>query len=135
MIRVLICDDQEIVAHGIRMIVSSAPDIEVSGIAHNGAKALELMGERKPDLVMMDLQMPIMNGVYATQQIRVQYPDVSVLVLTTFKDDDWLFDAVRAGAAGYLLKDTPPDELIAAVRSTVNGGNPVDDSVAGTLLR
>jgi DNA-binding NarL/FixJ family response regulator len=93
------------------------------------------VADRRPDLILMDLKMPIMNGVEATRQITEEYPDVKVLVLTTYADDEWIFDAIQAGAAGYLLKDTPREELIKAIRGTVTGRVYVDPSVAGRVLK
>jgi DNA-binding NarL/FixJ family response regulator len=133
-IRVLICDDQEVVREGLRVILNSALGLEVVGIAHDGAEALELIPQTTPDLVLMDLKMPGMNGIQATRQIRNQYPQVRVLVLTTYDADEWVFDAIRSGAAGYLLKDTPGEELIAAVKGTVEGKTHVDPTVAGKLF-
>jgi DNA-binding NarL/FixJ family response regulator len=88
----------------------------------------------KPDLVLMDLKMPVMNGVEATRQIRTRYPEVKVLVLTTYADDRWVFDAIQAGASGYLLKDTPRDELVKAVKGTSTGKTYVDPAIAGKVL-
>jgi NarL family two-component system response regulator LiaR len=93
-----------------------------------------MVAKEKPDLVLMDLKMPIMNGVEATRQIRAKYPGVKILVLTTYDDDEWVFDAIQAGASGYLLKDTPRDEVIKAVKGTVSGKTYVDPSVAGKVL-
>ena len=107
MIRVLICDDQQVVCEGLRAILSTAPQIEVVGLAHHGADALERIPATRPDVVLMDLKMPVMNGVQATREIRVRFPGVRVLVLTTYDADQWVLDAVRAGASGYLLKDSP----------------------------
>ncbi|NLD44512.1 MAG: response regulator transcription factor [Chloroflexi bacterium] len=135
MIRVLICDDQEIVREGLQRILASDPDIDVVGTAADGAEALDLVGRTAPDLVLMDLKMPVMNGIVATRKIREQYPQVPVLVLTTYDDDEWLFDAVRSGAAGYLLKDRPRAELLRAIKGTVGGESFVDPAVAGKLLR
>ncbi|MEW5718380.1 MAG: response regulator transcription factor [Chloroflexota bacterium] len=134
MIRVLICDDQEMVCEGLRVILNSAPDIQVVGVARDGAHALELVAQTKPDLVLMDLKMPVLNGIQATRQLREQHPQVRVLVLTTYDADEWVFDAIRSGAAGYLLKDTPREELIAAVKGTVEGRTHVDPNVAGKLF-
>jgi DNA-binding NarL/FixJ family response regulator len=134
MIRVLICDDQWIVCEGLEAILDADPDIEVVGIAYDGAEALELIPEKEPDLVLMDLKMPGMNGIQATVRIRQEYPDVKVLVLTTYGADEWVLDAVRGGAAGYLLKGTPRDTLVAAVKGTVRGGTHVDPAVAGRLF-
>lgn len=135
MIRLVLCDDQELVTEGMEMILGAVADFEVVGVAHDGAEAVALVAECQPDLVLMDLHMPIMNGIHATRQIREHHPATRVLVLTTYDDDQWLFDAIRAGAAGYLLKDTPREQLIAAIRGTVAGATHVDPSVAGKLFR
>lgn len=134
MIRVLICDDQEIVCEGLQRIFSADADIQVVGQANNGLEALEMIAVTNPDLVLMDLKMPVMNGIIATRKIREQYPLVRVLVLTTFDDDEWLFDAIRAGANGYLLKDRPRSELLNAIKGTIAGNAFVDPAVAGKLL-
>lgn len=134
MIRVLICDDQHVVCEGLRAILSTAPQIEVVGLAHDGAEALELTASAHPDVVLMDLKMPILNGVQATRDIRARFPDVRVLVLTTYDLDEWIFDAIRAGASGYLLKDAPREALLAAVEGTAAGKTYVDPSVAGRLF-
>lgn len=134
MIRVLICDDQAIVCEGLQLILDSAADIEVVGLAHDGTQALAMIAQEAPDLVLMDLKMPGMNGVRATREIRHRHPDVRVLVLTTYDEDEWVFDAIRNGAAGYLLKNIDPGDLIKAVRGTVSGGTFVDPGVAGKLF-
>ena len=119
MIRVLICDDQAIARHGLQMILSSASDLEVIGQAADGQEAVDLIPTLMPDVVLMDLKMPRMNGVQATRWIRRHHPDIQVLVLTTYDADEWVFDAVRAGANGYILKDTPPEQLLQAVRGAL----------------
>ena len=98
--RVIICDDQAIIRDGLEMLLNLEKDIEVVGQAQDGAEAVELVAQNRPDLVLMDLKMPGMNGIEATRQIRARYPEVKVLVLTTYDDDEWLFDAIRAGASG-----------------------------------
>ncbi len=132
--KVIICDDQAIVRDGLAMLLNLEKDIEVVGQAQDGAEAMEQVEQRQPDLVLMDLKMPGMNGIEATRQIRARYPATKVLVLTTYDDDEWVFDAIRAGAAGYLLKDTPREAVIQAVRGTVAGKSFVDPAVAGKLL-
>jgi DNA-binding NarL/FixJ family response regulator len=134
MIRLLIVDDQMVVCEGLQAILSTVPDVEVLGTANNGEEALELVERLHPDLVLMDLKMPVMNGIQATHEIRTRYPGVKVLVLTTYDFDDWVFDAVRSGASGYLLKDTPREQLVAAIRGTAAGKAYVDPAVAGRLL-
>jgi len=132
--KVLICDDQAVVRDGLELLLKLEPDILVVGTASDGAEAVELVARKTPDLVLMDLKMPGTNGIEATRQIRARYPDVKVLVLTTYDDDEWVFDAVRAGASGYLLKDTPREQLLKAVRGTMAGKSFVDPGVAGKLL-
>ncbi len=132
--KVIICDDQAIVRDGLELLLKLERDIEVVGVAQDGAQALELAGSTHPDLVLMDLMMPGVNGVEATRRIKAQYPGTRVLVLTTYDDDEWVFDAIRAGAAGYLLKDTPRARVIEAIRGTVAGKAFVDPAVAGKLL-
>jgi two-component system, NarL family, response regulator LiaR len=134
MIRVVICDDQEMVCEGLRAILSTATDIAVIGVGHDGAEAVELAGQHRPDVVLMDLKMPGVNGIQATRQIKDRFPDVRVLALTTYDEDEWVLDAIRAGADGYLLKDTPRARLIEALRGTAAGATHVDPKVAGRLF-
>ncbi len=134
MVRVLICDDQVIVCEGLRTILGTAAGIEVVGVAHDGAEALELVARARPDVVLMDLKMPGMNGVQATAALHAHHPEVRVLVLTTYDADEWVLDAIRSGAAGYLLKDTPREGLVAAIREVAAGRTPVDPAVAGKLF-
>jgi len=134
MIRVLICDDQWIVCEGLEAILSADPEIEVVAVAHNGAEALALIPGAAPDVVLLDLKMPGMDGVQATREICRRFPTIKVLVLTTYGADEWVFEAIRAGAAGYLLKGTPRESLIEAVKGTAAGRTHVDPSVAGKLF-
>ena len=132
--KIVICDDQAIVRDGLEMMLKLESDMSVVGTADDGATAVEIVAQKKPDLVLMDLKMPVLNGVEAIRQIRRVNADVKILVLTTYDDDEWLFDAIRAGASGYLLKDTPREELIKAVRGTVEGKTYVDPAVAGKVF-
>ncbi|RPI20743.1 MAG: DNA-binding response regulator, partial [Chloroflexota bacterium] len=132
--RVLICDDQVVVCEGLRAILGASGSIEVVGVAYDGDQAVALAGELKPDVVLMDLKMPGVNGIQATRQIREQFPEVKVLVLTTYDFDEWVFDAIRSGASGYLLKDSPREALVAAIEGTAAGKSYVDPEVAGKLL-
>lgn len=134
MIRVLICDDQDVVREGLRSILGTAPGIEVVALAEDGSRAVELFEQHRPDVVLMDLNMPVMNGIQATRRLRDKYPDARILALTTYDADEWVFDAIRAGAAGYLLKDTPRAELIRAIEGTANGQTFVDPNIAGKLF-
>ena len=134
MIKVLICDDQAIIREGLTRILGSDPEIKVTGAACDGAEALEMVNADPPDVVLMDLKMPLVNGIIATRQVKSRFPRVFVLILTTYDDDEWLFDALRSGAAGYLLKDTPPSDLIAAIKGTAAGKTYLDPDVAGKVL-
>jgi DNA-binding NarL/FixJ family response regulator len=135
MIRVLVCDDQTVVREGLAAILSTDPDIQVVGLAGNGAEALDLIPETRPDVVLMDLKMPVMNGVQTTQRLRRAHPGVYVLVLTTYAEEEWVLEAVRAGAAGYLLKDTRRDELLAAIKGTAEGRTYLDPAIAGKVMQ
>jgi len=132
--KIIICDDQAVVRDGLEMLLTLEKDIEVLGTAQDGAEAVELVSKHQPDLVLMDLKMAGVNGIEATRQIRAKYPDVKVLVLTTYDDDEWVFDAIRAGASGYLLKDTPREKVVEAIRGSLEGKSFVDPAVAGKLM-
>jgi DNA-binding NarL/FixJ family response regulator len=134
MIRVLICDDQEVVREGLRAILGTVPHIEVVGVAEDGAEAMDMVQAEQPAIVLMDLNMPGVNGIQATRMIRDRFPAVRVLALTTYDADEWVFDAIRAGAVGYLLKDTPRAELLKAIEGTVVGQTFVDPAVAGKVF-
>lgn len=135
MIRILLCDDQGIVISGLQQILETDSELRVVGSAMNGAQAVDLVASLQPDIVLVDLKMPGMNGVCATRAIRQMYPCVAVLVLTTFDDDSWVLNAVRAGASGYLSKGAPRDRLVAAVKDTVAGRTHVDPHVAGKIFQ
>ncbi len=133
-IRIVLVDDQQIVCTGLKMVLEASAHIEVVGMAGNGVEALGLLERHQPDLVMMDLKMPVMNGIEDTRRITVQYPGLPVLILTTYDEDEWVVDAIRAGASGYMLKDSSTEELIAAVEGVMAGRNPVDPAVAEKLF-
>lgn len=120
-IRVLLVDDQPLLLQGFSMILSVEDDVEVVGQAGDGAQAVEAVARLRPDVVLMDVQMPVLDGVEATRRIVAEHPDVRVVVLTTFDRDDYLFDALEAGASGFLLKNADPDELVAGVRDVARG--------------
>ena len=121
MIRILLVDDQHIIRQGLKSMLESNSDMQVIGEAENGQRALDQIPLLQPDLVLMDIRMPVMDGVAATAAIVQHYPDTKVLVLTTFDDDEYVLQAMRLGAKGYLLKDTEPDELTLAIRSVYKG--------------
>jgi two-component system, NarL family, response regulator LiaR len=133
-IRVLIVDDQTIVCEGLKVMLNASAGIEVVGTAHDGAEAVAAAARLTPDVVLMDLKMPGMNGIHATRAIKAAQPQTAVLVLTTYDEDEWVVDAIRAGANGYLLKDTGRAEIVAAIEGGVAGRKPVDPAVAEKLF-
>jgi DNA-binding NarL/FixJ family response regulator len=132
---ILIADDHAVVRQGLRMFLETDADFKVVGEAENGEAAVQLAGELRPDVVLMDLIMPGMDGITATSRIRRQYPHVEVIALTSVLDDGSIFGALRAGALGYLLKDTKADELIHAVKSAFAGQVQLSSQVAKRLLK
>jgi len=133
-IRVLIADDQRAVREGLAMLVGLTDDIQVVGTAANGVEAVALANELRPDVVLMDLRMPEMEGAEATRTIRTAQPDVNVLVLTTYADDDSLFPALQAGAHGYLTKDASAEEIERAIRAVANGNTHLDPAIQHRLV-
>jgi DNA-binding NarL/FixJ family response regulator len=133
-VRVLIADDQALFREGLRTLLSTRPEIEVVGEAANGAEALAEVERLQPGVVLMDLRMPVMDGIVATTVMRERWPSIPVLVLTTFDDDASLFGALRAGAAGYLLKDVSSDTLVAAVTAAARGEAFLQSTVTGRVV-
>jgi DNA-binding NarL/FixJ family response regulator len=133
-IRILVVDDQVVICEGLQVILNAETDFIVTGLAYDGQDALKKIAADRPDIVLMDLKMPVINGLEATRRIKSQDPDLPVLVLTTFSDDEWVFDAIRAGADGYLLKDAQRDMIAGAVRAVVQGKTPIDPAVADKLF-
>jgi len=121
MIQLLLVDDQGIIREGLRSLLEAKTDLQIVGEAENGQMAVELALSLKPDVVLMDVRMPIMDGVAATRALTEKAPDIKVLVLTTFDDDEYVTQAIRCGAKGYLLKDTPSTELADAIRAVHKG--------------
>ena len=130
-VRVLIVDDQRLVRAGLRMLCESAEDLDVVGVAEDGERAVAMAAELSPDVILMDLRMPGVDGIEATRMITSRQPSSKVLALTTFDDDDHLYPVLAAGAAGFLVKDTAPAELIGAIRRTAAG----DFTLSPHLLR
>ncbi len=120
-IRVLIVDDQSLFREGLRTLLSVQPEFEVVGEAGNGEEAIQLVSDLDPEIVLMDLRMPVMDGVSATNKLHIDRPDVKVIVLTTFDDDENVFEGLRAGAVGYLLKDVSSTKLFEAIHATARG--------------
>ncbi|MCX5065572.1 response regulator transcription factor [Micromonospora lupini] len=135
MIRVLLVDDQHLIRAGLRMLCDAQPDIEVVGEADNGREAVTLAARLIPDVVVMDLRMPGVDGITATGRILAERPATRVLVLTTFGDDDHLYPALSAGACGFLLKDAPPTELLDGIRRAAAGDSPFSPEVLHRLVQ
>ena len=133
-IRLLIVDDQRLMREGLRTLLELEPDIQVVGEAGDGQDALQLYASLQPDVVLMDIRMPVMDGVEATRQLLQGFPQSRVIILTTFDDDAYVFDGLRAGALGYLLKDVSGDELAEAIRQVAGGGALIEPSVARKVL-
>lgn len=121
MIRLLLVDDQSLICQGLKAMLSLEPDLEIVGTAENGEAAIAQVKTLKPDVVLMDVRMPVMDGREATRIINTEFPDVKVLVLSTFDDEHYIADAIRAGAKGYLLKDMPSEELAQSIRFVHRG--------------
>ena len=133
-IRVLITDDQALFREGLETLLSVHQDIQVVGQASNGQEAVELSLKIRPDIVLMDMQMPILNGAGATRRLKQYLPDCRIIALTTFDDKETIFDALRAGAAGYLLKDVSSADLANAIRLTARGDSILEPSIAAKVL-
>src|SRR5215208_1658838 len=132
--RLAIVDDHELARESLQNMLSDEIDIEIVGEAANGRQALLLCSRLRPDLVLMDVRMPEMDGLAATKEVKQRYPGVSVMMLTMHENPDYLLEALKAGAAGYVLKDAPQEEIIEAVRRVGNGESPMDPVLAARLL-
>jgi DNA-binding NarL/FixJ family response regulator len=135
-IRIVLADDQQLFVESLRTVIErSAEDIEVAGVARDGDEAVRLVAETRPDLVVMDVRMPVLDGVEATRRILAELPGTRIMMLTTFEDDEYVHEALELGAVGYLLKDIPPAELIAALRAVAGGAFLIAPSVARSLIK
>lgn len=134
MLRLLIADDQAVVRIGFTAMLDAQPDMTVVGAAHDGHHAISLARQLQPDVVLMDIRMPVLDGIGATRQLKAADPAPQVLVLTTFDLDDYVYDALRAGASGFLLKDATPEQIIAAVRVVGSGDALLAPSVTRRLI-
>ena len=134
--RLLIVDDQRIFAEGLKYVIESrAKDFEAPDIAANGQEALEMLKKMQPDIILMDVHMPVMNGVEATRIIHQMYPAIKILVLTTFDDDEYVRHSIEYGAVGYLLKNRSPDDIIDSLRALQNGIMQIDPAISAKLFR
>ncbi len=121
MIKVMIADDQELIRKSLSMLIGSNSDMEIIGMAENGQELIRLVEHRQPDVIIMDIRMPVIDGVQCTKHILELYPEIKILVLTTFDDDEYISDAIRYGASGYLLKGEPVEEIVSAIRKVYFG--------------
>jgi len=133
-IRILLVDDQRLMREGLRILLEMEPDLEIAGEAEDGQAALEAYADLQPDVVLMDVRMPGMDGVEATWRLRERWPEAHVIILTTFDDDEYVFEGLRAGAQGYLLKDVSGHDLAEAVRTVAAGGALIEPSVARKVV-
>jgi len=133
-VRIVMADDQAIIRSGLRHLLEATTDVEIIGEATNGAEVIELTATRQPDVILMDLRMPVVNGIEATRRIHRAHPHIGILILTIFDDDTSVFPAIRAGARGYLLKDADQSELLYAIRTVAQGGAIFSPGIAHRVL-
>lgn len=131
----LIVDDHDYVRSSLKLALSAERDLEVVGEASNGREAIELCRRLRPNIILMDVRMPEMDGLVATREIKRQWPNICILILTMHENPDYLWEAVRAGAAGYVLKDAPRERLVSAIRQVLNGESPLEGELAARVLR
>ncbi len=135
MIKVLIADDQELIRQSLQIVLEIEKDIEVSGVAGNGLEVIRAVRKKRPDVILMDIRMPEMDGVVCTQIIKENYPDIKVLILTTFDDDEYVFNALKYGASGYLLKGISTKELTGAIRKVHMGSAMINGDIASKVVK
>ncbi|PJI10312.1 MULTISPECIES: response regulator transcription factor [Clostridium] len=135
MIKVLIADDQELIRQSLKIVLSANKDIEVVGTVCNGNEVVESVRKYKTDVILMDVRMPEMDGVQCTKIIKESYPNIKIIVLTTFDDDEYIFNALKYGASGYLLKGVSMDELIKAIHTVVNGGAMINPDITAKVFK
>ena len=135
MIRVLIADDQELIRQSLGIVQGAEEDLEVTGMAKNGREVISMVQKNRPDVILMDIRMPEMDGVQCTRVLKEYDPTLRIVVLTTFDDDRYVFNALKYGACGYLLKGVSMEELVAAVRTAAGGGSIIAPTVAAKVLR
>lgn len=134
-IKVMIVDDQALIREGLRMILSLSEEIEVVQEASNGEEAVQVLKQVVPDVILMDIRMPIFNGVEATRAIKIQYPQVKIIILTTFNEDEYIFEGLKNGADGYILKDVKSDEIIRGIKTVHEGNTLLQPEVATKVVR
>ena len=135
MIKVLIADDQELIRESLKIILGAHDNIEIVGVVGNGYEVLETLKKHKVDIILMDIRMPKMDGVYCTKVVKEQYPEIKIVILTTFDDDEFVFSALKYGASGYLLKGVSMDELYHAICTVYNGGAMINPDIATKVFK
>ncbi len=135
MIKVLIADDQELIRESLKIILDVNNDIKVVGLAEDGRKVLDLLKKTLPDIILMDIRMPELDGVQCTKAVKKKFPDVKIIILTTFDDDEYVFYALKYGASGYLLKGCSVQELTSAIYTVMNGGSILNQGVITKVVR
>mgnify|MGYP005828975301 CR=1 FL=1 len=135
MIKVMIADDQELIRESLGIVLGANPDMEVVGMAADGRQVLEMIPQEKPDVILMDIRMPGMDGVECTRQVKEKYPDIFVIVLTTFDDDEYVYGALKYGASGYLLKGISMKELAEAIRTVISGRAMINPEITDKVVK
>lgn len=135
MIKVMIADDQELIRDSLKIVLEQNEDMQVTALASDGEECLELLEKQQPDVILMDVRMPGLDGVQATRLIKAKYPKLRIIILTTFDEDEYVFNALKYGASGYLLKGVSVSELSQAVRTVVSGGAMINPEVAGKVVK
>ena len=135
MIKILIADDQELIRESLKIVIDSNSDMEVIGLAENGKKVLEFLTKNLPDVILMDIRMPELDGVLCTKAIKEKYPDIKIIVLTTFDDDEYIYNALKYGASGYLLKGCSVQELTSAICNVMNGNSILNRNITTKVVK
>lgn len=135
MIKILIADDQELIRESLKIVLDMNDDMKVVGLAENGQKVLDLLNKSRPDVILMDIRMPELDGVLCTKIVKEKFPDVKIIILTTFDDDEYVFYALKYGASGYLLKGCSVQELTAAIHTVMNGGSILNQGVITKVVK
>lgn len=133
-VRILLVEDQAIVRNGLKMIIEKDEEFKIVSEASNGLEALEILEKVHIDLILMDVRMPIMNGIEATKKIKSRFPKIKILILTTFDDDEYAYQTLKDGAMGFILKSSEPEKLLASIRSVIDGGLVLQEDVAAKLM-
>ena len=135
MIKIIVADDQQLICDSLKIVLNTQEDFEVIDTVQNGKEALESIAKNKPDIILMDVRMPVMDGTVCTKYVKEKYPDVKVIILTTFDDDDFIFSALKYGASGYLLKGGSPQDIFQAIRTVYAGGAMINPNITEKVFK